>query len=359
MLKEIIILHDYGVRDHYIALNSVGSASTIKEVEFTVVPTFFRGLIKFDLNKLRKSIFNLMWIVRSIINPKVNSDKNIILGMAPFDWRVIYIKRVVKCSNVILHTSWTSWNDDFHPRRNYFFSVYYKNIWRDFLRFNVNSIAAVTTTVKKEISLFCKDATIESKTYCVYHSIHDLPVKKNDDSRTGTLKVIYAGNIIEQKGIFKILELCKINPDVEFTFIGKGPLLGEIENSNLTNVKCLGYISDKRKLYSEFSDNDLYLLPSLRKGKWEELFGIALVEAMYNGCIPLTTDHTGPSEILHESFLKENIFSEDLYVSGVNEFIGKLKSNPELIGVYKQEAFKVSQKFTASNLAKVWETMLI
>ena len=76
-----------------------------------------------------------------------------------------------------------------------------------------------------------------------------------------------------------------------------------------SNVKYLGKISDKKKLAAVYNGCDIFMLLSRKTPKWEEWFGITLVEAMACGLPIIATDNVGPREIINDGvngFLVKN-----------------------------------------------------
>ncbi|WP_241647143.1 glycosyltransferase family 4 protein [Rosenbergiella metrosideri] len=359
MKRKIIILHEYGAKDHYTALFHLQKKGLldISEREFNLSSSLKKFIKKRTSFEFKRFLMNFFWLSKSFIFPISNKNITIILGIAPFDWKLILIKRITKYSNVVLHTSWTSWNDNFHPRKNIFLSSRIKSLWRNYILNCVSGVAAVTPTVKNEIIKFCENSLVEKKIEIVYHAIHDISdiqrIKKNDN-----LTVLFVGNIIEQKGINKIITISELNEDVMFKFIGKGKLSDSIEKSKSKNIEYLGYINNKKELYKNYVTADVIILPSLRRGKWEELFGIALAEAMYHGCVPLVTNHPGPATILSGSFLTKNIFTEDDFIDDASKEIKKMKGDPSYLSNLKREANMCASSFTAENISKAWMKLI-
>jgi glycosyltransferase involved in cell wall biosynthesis len=111
------------------------------------------------------------------------------------------------------------------------------------------------------------------------------------------------GRFAEQKGHSYFLkaasELVKVEKDIEFVFIGDGPLRPEIEAKvgelGLQNYcKFLGLRSDACDLLQTF---DIFVLSSL----WEGL-PITLLEAQYFGVASVATDVGGNAEVIRNGY---------------------------------------------------------
>ncbi|EGE4265802.1 glycosyl hydrolase family 1, partial [Escherichia coli] len=108
-----------------------------------------------------------------------------------------------------------------------------------------------------------------------------------------------------------------------FKIMGNGSYSRKITelSRSKTNVEYLGYLSDKKLIAEQLRQTDIILLPSIKINGWEELFGIALIESMACGVVPITTDHKGPRTILKNKLLAELIFSENEFVESAQKII--------------------------------------
>jgi len=104
-----------------------------------------------------------------------------------------------------------------------------------------------------------------------------IKVKKNNREIKKIKKIMFAGRIIKEKGIYEIVEVAK-RTQGEFNFVicGDGPELNKlkemVEEQNIRNVMLKGYV---KKLEAIYMSSDLLLLPSYREG-----FPNVILEAM-------------------------------------------------------------------------------
>jgi len=120
--------------------------------------------------------------------------------------------------------------------------------------------------------------------------------RKNRESRN----LLYVGRLEKYKGIHFLLKgFSKIEglPDAQLVIVGRGPykqdLISLAENLKISkSVKFMGYVSDQElpEIYS--SSNVFVTLPQ------QEVFGIALVEAMAYGLPVIATNVGGIPEIV-------------------------------------------------------------
>lgn len=118
-------------------------------------------------------------------------------------------------------------------------------------------------------------------------------------------------------------------------------LVEYIEKNKLTNVKLLGR---QMNPYCFMSQADLYVCSS-----WREGFSISVAEAIACGLPVISTNCTGPTEILEDG--KYGIIvdydEDDMY-----QAIKNALEHPESLQVYKEKAFARSQYFSGDNILK-------
>lgn len=98
--------------------------------------------------------------------------------------------------------------------------------------------------------------------------------------------IFFVGRHVEYKGLRYLIEAEKyIRNDCHIVIAGVGPLTAElIHKSNSDRISFIGRINDSElKCYLHASD--VFAFPSITKN---EAFGLALAEAMYCKCVPVT-----------------------------------------------------------------------
>ena len=98
-------------------------------------------------------------------------------------------------------------------------------------------------------------------------------------SETRPYKLLYAGALIEQKGIINLLKAASLiekdNPGfMQLTIIGDGPLMEEVKGYESDHVKVYNSVSNN-VLLEKMSDYHALILPS-----YKEAFGRVLIEMM-------------------------------------------------------------------------------
>lgn len=296
-IKKICVIHEYGANNHYKGLAELCLHSNIgiEFYEFRFMYQLAKAIYRRDFCLLKKSIKNLFFILSLFFSK--NKEKHLIFGVAPYDWRMVFINHITKGHNVYLHTSWPFWVGSYQPKRKPFGIV--ENSWREFI-YRTNKIFAVTESVKQGILQKYDDLNVEH-IQVVYHSIDNEFFTaarniKNITNSDAAVSVIYVGRFDESKGLSYIETLANKPKykDVKFYFVGNGSYLFK----GLPNCKVLGNVRSRSDLAKILSGSDVLLLPGKKTKYWQELFGMVIIEAMCCGVFPITTNHLGPSEIL-------------------------------------------------------------
>lgn len=102
-------------------------------------------------------------------------------------------------------------------------------------------------------------------------------------------KILFVGRFIERKGLLCLIDVLKSSPDIlesfDFTFVGSGPLRGEIEKLKKVEVITFKQGEQLREFYWSA---DIFLLPSL-----VEPWGVVVNEACAAGCMLLLSSQVG------------------------------------------------------------------
>jgi glycosyltransferase involved in cell wall biosynthesis len=153
------------------------------------------------------------------------------------------------------------------------------------------------------------------------------------------LKIIFLGRLIEEKGIFDIVEAAKLLKDqsVEFLIVGSGPeeekLLKIIKQNNINNkVKFLGakFGREKEKILREA---DLFILPS----SWDEGIPYSILEAMSYGLGILCTKNGGLIDIIQDGYNGLFINKDKKSISETIQF---LIDNKSVVYTLKKNAYE-------------------
>lgn len=354
---KIYILHEIGAPNHYEGLTFLAKRKNIDIIfrEFSILRSFIKSIYFFNFLEFKKAIINLSFLFSLIFT----SNKKILVGIAPFDFRMILYVYLFRKHNIFFHTSHTTWMSGKFPKNTFLSRLKItREAWFNFIS-KSSYCFCVTERSRKELSNFFKIKITKT----VFHTSSSIKLNNlikreryliSSSINKKTISCFYCGRLVEQKGIRIIVDLAKRLPHIEFKFAGKGNLRRYLvkESKISNNIKILGYL-DKVNVGIQYQNSDILLLPSIKTAKWEELFGISLIEAMSYGLIPLTTDHSGPLEIINNK-IDGYIFDEKNYSKQAYKLLTNFSSNPKIMKDLKLNAIKKSKKFSIENISKLW-----
>ena len=297
---KLRIIHETNPKKYFPALYELANDGTLELVgthRYSVLKEWMRSWLR-DKTDFQTRTLNALGDLLMRFKVPFLKGETIVIGFAPWDWRLLIYRGLAKKNSILYQTSWHDWRLNSTPRqpKPEWFKRYLQKQWHAFVRHpNVKVIAVtpvVAETVKQETGI---NATV------IPHAVPEVffaAGRARMPHNEKHLKLLYVGEISEKKGIKLLLELAtKLNNNLTLTVVGNGPLANEVQNSS-SNVTYLGPIYDREKLAKVMAEHDVLMLLSQRTPTWEELFGIVIVEAIAAGCAVIASDHIGPKGIL-------------------------------------------------------------
>ncbi|MCI1857420.1 MAG: glycosyltransferase family 4 protein [Sporolactobacillus sp.] len=348
--KKLYILHQNGAPRHFESVfflnNELNSYNEIVQVEFSIFRQLIKGLLKLNWKKIKKTFINIGYLLYFLFT----KNKDIIIGAAPYDIFIVYMLIIKKKHNIIYYTSWPYWDLSRYPERIYFnFQV---KMWEKFL--DGTKVVAVTESVKRGLHKY------SDKIKVIPHCVNPLIFKNNNKEKHNGFRVLFVGRLIELKGIQIIVDL--INKDksslFQWWFVGNGELSNEIKrlSEKKDNVKYFGKITDQSKLCKIYNQCDVLLLLSIPSFKWEELFGIVIIEAMICGVVPIASNCIGPLSIIDNDvngFIVSSNYKNKVQAILINLLNDKNKLMEMKINAIKDAQEKYSIQVTSKKWAEV------
>ena len=346
--KTVYILHKNGANSHYEALKHLLKTQDIelKYHEFSIFSTLFKALIKGKLSSVKKQLRNLVFIVKLLFTTR----KAIVLAIAPFDSKLGRLLFLLKNHNVYYHTSWSYWDKSFHPKTKHVTPKVYSN-WKYFLEKKALKIFTVTKQSKHQ--LLANYNIQEDNISVVYHALNPvfstpLLTEKKRNS------FIYLGRLLPEKGIEELLDFFSLHPQISLTIIGKGKLEKDVSYAakHFKNITFIKHTSDIKTLKQQINNHEYVVLNSKRSKKWEELFGLIIIECMSQGLIPIAPSHTGPKEIITPDL--GYIFEEGEIKNSLEDIIALPTFNQNM----SLNAMAASKNYSVSAISKYWSPIL-
>ena len=346
--KIIYTLHQTGSESHFLGLKYLCDKNSFKLIyrELNLAFQLYKSIRLFNFNKLCKFFVNIYFLASLFFS----KNRIIVLGLAPYHYSLYFLNMALKNHNVFYFTSYTCW-DQSKMAESTFFSENLLDLWRKFLKCEVKYIFAVTKIARS--GLVRNNFSDISKIKVVAHSYNfDI---KNKKPKSKQLKFIYAGRLDHNKGIVEILNIFKNLNFCELNIIGDGPLRNVVvtHSEDFNNINYFGYVRSSNIL-KYFKNNSFLILNSKKSKKWEELFGMVIIEGMACGVVPITTDHSGPTEII--SNLKDGIICKENNIEfGIKKAI---KMSEKEFQKFRKNAIIKSKDFHVSKIYKRWEKVL-
>lgn len=110
--------------------------------------------------------------------------------------------------------------------------------------------------------------------------------------RESVKSFLFVGQLIEKKGVAKLITVFNRNPQWQLTVIGDGILRNELEGIATDNIQFLGTINNS-ELSKYYQEADVFILPSLI-----EPWGLVVEEALNNGTPVIVSDRVGCADSL-------------------------------------------------------------
>ncbi len=349
---KIIIVHDSETK-YFDALKEIEKNNniTITVYYFHFLKFLIKGIVRKNLKMLSIAIKTIFFYFKSFF------IKNyiILMGIAPYDWRLIFWLHLLKKNKVIFHNSWPYWNNTDFPEKPLFFKNIVFNIWEQFILNSNTFIINIINKSKEE--LINKYKKEEIKIFVIPHCINENFYFYKERQKNDRLKILFVGRLVKEKGLEILKEVIKKLPDYDFGIIGDGKdkkILNEVLKRE--NVIYYGYIDNKAKIGEIMRQYDIFLLPSYKTKDWEEVFGIVLLEAMACGLICISTDCIGPLHIIKD--MENGFIVKQKSVEMIIDKINFMKNNPELIERIRLNAIKSVEQYKIGNIVKKWEDVL-
>ncbi len=122
----------------------------------------------------------------------------------------------------------------------------------------------------------------------VMHNFIDQPPPKETEKED---YVLYFGRYSKEKGIGKLIRVCRELPEIHFVFAGQGPLKGELDN--IPNIKEVGF-----KTRDELEDIIRKARFTLYPSEWYENCPFSVMESLTYGTPVIGADTGGIPELI-------------------------------------------------------------
>lgn len=223
-----------------------------------------------------------------------------------------------------------------------------KNIIETFLKY-ADAIVSPSQCLSNKI----QDHTNINKS--LFHVISNgVDLINNDISMENSVKeninFLFLGQLEYHKGIITLLDAIKNikNTNCTFNIGGNGSLINYVKQDK--NINYLGHISGKEKI-NMFKQSDVLIIPS----EWYENNPLVILEGFQYGLLIVGSNIGGISELVDDS---KNGFLYDMGNSSqLSEKIDYICNNPQILNLFKLNAFKKGQEYTLNKMLSKYEKL--
>lgn len=289
-MKEIYICHQYVDQSHFLALYKCAEENgyVIKDYVVLGKKHIFNRMGKQMLyeQKFFSAIKECACSLYKIRKFKKLKDKILIVGLAPYDYRMNKYKNVFKQNISVYFTSWQFWDGSNFPMGNLKNKMAFENI----LKTSFVAAACVSKVSEHQVKEFIPKTTV------VNHSIPVSQYQKKNEQDMRSRRYLFLGRLASVKNVNYVLDYLRKNPaaDIEIDVAGQGKLLDDVQNLEKEDKRLhyLGKLS-KEEIKERLHQYKYLILPSK-----EEPFGIVLLEALAAGVPSIVSNALGPDEII-------------------------------------------------------------
>lgn len=358
---RIVVAHETDGRKYYQVLTEVAAADGL-DLEFAET-MIERELLRRTLHHRRLPaageawrFWRRNWSFRLAV-PRRAGDV-VVLGMGPWDPRMLWYGRLARRNRVIYSASWTDWTTGPVPRDYGAANAALVRAWGRVLAEPGAEVVAVTPAVGASLRARFPQARVTVIPHVAHRAFFEQR-RAGDPPSDRPLRVAQIGELSVKKGIPKLAGiLARLGErPIEVSLFGDGPLVAEAATLASTwPVRVHGHVGDRGRLAALLSAHDVLLVPSQRTRGWEELFGMVVVEAQAAGAVPIASDHVGPRQLITDGRDGFLVAEDDL--DGFAARLRALDEDRARLAAMRIDGFASAARFHPDAIARHWRDVL-
>lgn len=354
---RVIILHEWDGRPYFQALDGLVRRETGAPPLYREIWIFRQlavGLARRNGALVKRSLRNMLFFLESFFL----RERTIVLGMAPCDPALLFWRRLLRRNRIVYHTSWTEWGGGRFAKNSPVARARVESAWRGFLEDPRLRIVSILAESKR--ALLANYRIDQDRIRVIPHAVDRNVFRVQPPaSPTARLRVAYVGRLAVVKGIDVLAEIIrKADPErFAFTILGDGPergtlegALGGPEGAQASKAVWHGHVGDKRRIADLIAGHDVMVLPSV-----SEQFGIALIEGMACGLVPLASDGLVPKDLVYPGV---NGFIEKRTATAFLDVLVRLAADRDLLERLRAKALEKAAEYDLQAVAALWKALL-
>lgn len=350
---KFTIVHEFDGAKYFETISFLQDKGEIGEIIFresSVLKQLIRNLFR-DKKSLDSSIGRAFENLIFRLKVPFFRNKTFILAIPPWDFRMLWYGQLAKHNRLLYHTSWPNWEIDAVPRQYGVFSHILRWHWRRVLQSESVQIVAVAFEAAKLVHQHFPETRINVIPHVVSSELDRVATAKLERS----FGILFVGELIEKKGVGLLPELIKKLADQSFHFgiVGEGSLKSSFDCfQDFPNVTIYGKVSDRKNLAEIYAKHHVLLVPSQKTSRWEELFGMVIVEAMSVGLPVIASKHIGPCSIITDT--EDGFLVTEKSLDELISHIHYLSESPAVWEAMSANAVVTAQRYSLEIVSAQW-----
>ncbi len=354
---DVVVIHEFNGPKYFEALSFLQREREIDVLTFresSVLKQFIRNIFR-DKKNISSSIKRAFENFSLRLKVPFFRNKTVVLAIPPWDFRMLWYGQLAKHNRLIYHTSWPNWRIDAVPRQYGFFSYILRWHWHRVLQSESAQIVAVASKAAENLKQPFSETHIDVIPHVVSSEFDQVAIAQPKAS----FGVLFVGELIEKKGVSLLPKLIEklTSQSFHFGIVGDGPLKASFDCfQDLPNVTVYGKVSDRKELAKIYADHHVLLVPSQKTSRWEELFGMVIVEAMSVGLPVIASKHIGPCSIITDQ--KDGFLVTEKSLDELIGHIHYLEENPTVWQAMSANAIATAQRYSLATISAQWLELL-
>jgi glycosyltransferase involved in cell wall biosynthesis len=358
---RLVIAHETDGRKYYQVLMDVAAADGL-ELEFAET-MIERELLRRTRHHRRLpqareawAFWRRNWGFR--LDVPRRSGELVVLGMGPWDPRMLWYGRLARRNRVIYSASWPDWSGGEVPRAYGPLDAALARAWGRVLAEPGAEVVAVTPAVAASLQARFPHARVSVVSH-VAHRAFFVHRRASGSPPERPLRVAQIGELSAKKGIPQLAAILERLGDraIEVSLFGDGPLANDVAAmAQRWPLHPHGHVRDRDRLAAHLAAHDVLLVPSQRTPGWQELFGIVIVEAQAAGVVPIASDHVGPRQLITDN--RDGFLLREDDLDGFAARLRLLDADRARLAAMRAAATAAAESYHPDAIARRWREVL-